>query len=745
MSAVATASAVGRLLSRLDGVKPAGDGKWVARCPCHPDTKPSLGVTVGKDGRLLLFCHAGCKTEDLLAAIGLEMKDLFASPPRRKGKPKPRVVAETAWEIVDTNGTVVAVHHRQDLDDGSKRMWWTRNGRRGLGGIRVADLPLYNLPRLLEAPHGSPCVVCEGERACDSLRERGILAVGTCCGAAVLPSDATLRPLVGHRVLLWSDSDPPGREHMRRIGAALRRLGCQDIRWVEWSNGKPGADAADFDGDDDALRALLDGAVLFDEVADQEGDLASDGDSHPLDALPPDKRKEAEKALAEPTDAANAQLLALAYGDLLRFDHPRDRWLLWRGHWWNEDQDGEVVRLAMDIARYRFHWAWSLPQDQQKSAVGWALRSRQHAHLRATVELAKVLPPIADAGEWDTAPHLLGVANGVVDLRTGELLSGRPDQRITRHIDLPYDRETRCPRWERLVLEVADGREDLAEYLRLAAGYSTTGETREQCLFVLHGPGGTGKSTFLGMLVQILGPYARAASLDAFTDPPGHSESLAQLAGKRLVTALEIREGVRLNEQRLKVLAHGNDRVAASFKYGHEFEFTPICKVWLSFNHKPRIRDDSTGLWRSVRLVPFTRVFSPNQELDLADKLRSESAGILAWLVRAARDWYRDGLPQVSVVKTATEAWRREEDLLQEWLDDCTVEGDRCVAPVADLWRSYLAWTEQEHVPQRERLGRRAFCNRLTARFGPAKGTTIAGRRVRVYEGLGLLHSGATT
>lgn len=444
-------------------------------------------------------------------------------------------------------------------------------------------------------------------------------------------------------------------------------------------------------------------------------------------------------ALAEHSDSANGELIAARYGDRLRFDHPRERWLIWRKHWWEEDTTGEVLRLAMGAARFRYRRAWDLPEDQQKAAARWALTSRQHHRLVAAMEIAKVLDPIADAADWDTDPTLIGVANGVVDLRSGRLVPADQNQRITRHLDLPFDPAAACPRWERFVLEVCDGREELAEYLRLAAGYSLTGEMREQCLFVLHGRGSTGKSTLLAHLASVIGPYAQVASFEAFTDPPGHLESLAVLAGARLVTCAETREGTRLNEQRLKALSHGNDRMSAAFKYGHEFSFTPCAKLWLALNHKPRVQDDSSGFWRSVRLLPFNRVFDPEDDPNLGATLLAERAGTLAWLVRAARDWYATGLPRVPEVLDATQAWEREANPLGDWLEARCREDESYQATALALWESYLDWCDEERIPERERLSRRAFGARLTTRWGKAVSARQEGRVVRVYRGVALM------
>ncbi|MBI4506293.1 MAG: AAA family ATPase [Chloroflexi bacterium] len=173
----------------------------------------------------------------------------------------------------------VLEHWRQDLADdegrlAEKRLWWTTNGGLGLNGRRVAALPLYLAERLASAPAGVPAVVTEGEPAGDALLARRVLAVGTVCGAAATPSDDALRPLLGRPVILWPDNDPPGERHMRRIAAALARLGHADVRIVHWADGPAKGDAADFTGSADEHRALLDAAEPWQAVAADAAEVA---------------------------------------------------------------------------------------------------------------------------------------------------------------------------------------------------------------------------------------------------------------------------------------------------------------------------------------------------------------------------------------------------------------------------------------------------------------------------------------
>jgi hypothetical protein len=119
-------SKIEALLSALESVgcnpKKVGSG-WDSRCPAHDDDVRSLSVGDGEKG-LVLACHAGCKTEDVVARIGWTMADLFPKRPRKNGKPEPRVVSQVEWKILDTAGALVALHIRQNLDNGKKKFSW---------------------------------------------------------------------------------------------------------------------------------------------------------------------------------------------------------------------------------------------------------------------------------------------------------------------------------------------------------------------------------------------------------------------------------------------------------------------------------------------------------------------------------------------------------------------------------------------------------------------------------------------
>lgn len=343
------------------------------------------------------------------------------------------------------------------------------------------------------------------------------------------------------------------------------------------------------------------------------------------------------------TDSGNAELIAELYGDVLRFDHKQSRWLVWdkSRRQWSEDRSHTILRFALAAARRRRTLAAKITNaDDANRQFRWGFESENRYRLDAAIEIVMSLPPVCDAGEgWDADPLLLGVANGIIDLRTGELREETQADRVTKHSPIRYDPDADCPRFRQFLGEIFNGDDELYWYEWKALGYCLTGLTREQWAFFNHGGGWNGKTTEAEILRHIFGDYAINLPFSALELKNRNSNDLVALAGARFVTAAEINEGVRLNEARVKALT-GSDAVTARRLYCESFTFHPTHKFWLSVNHKPIIADDSEGMWRRVHLIPYKVQFKGEKaDRQLPEKLLAEAPGILAWMVQGCLLW----------------------------------------------------------------------------------------------------------
>ena len=437
------------------------------------------------------------------------------------------------------------------------------------------------------------------------------------------------------------------------------------------------------------------------------------------------------------TDLGLARRFTLDHRHVVRHVAGRG-WLAWSGRHWQDDEDGQAVRLMKTTVICLLDAAEAKPFNSQarKDLFKFALRSESHRAITAALHLAESEKALAvTSAAFDVDPWLFNAWSGTVDLKTGELRPHRQADMLSTISPVAYRPDAACPRWLLFLSEIFGGDDELIGFVRRAVGYTLTGDTSEQCFFVLHGSGANGKSVFLSALRHVFGPYAFDPGFGVFesaTRFSPHPEQLAALAGRRFITACETAENTRLNEQRLKVLSHG-DATSARHMYGRRFEFTPTGKIWLAVNHKPRVNDDSLGFWRSVRLVPFEQEFvGPAADPRLLDKLKAEAEGILAWAVRGCLEWQREGLRPPDAVLLAGDDWRGESDSFQAFLLDCCTLGQHCSATARDLFGIYCRWAKSETLPERDRLTRTGFGRRLGKLFDRGTG------RPRTYFGVGL-------
>lgn len=440
------------------------------------------------------------------------------------------------------------------------------------------------------------------------------------------------------------------------------------------------------------------------------------------------------------TDLGNAERLAAHHGQDLRYCPEWGRWLVWTGRRWEDDRRGLVNQQAKRAVRQIYAEAAGIAdEDLRKEIVKWGLRSEAKTRIDAMMGLAQSEPGIpVTVDELDHDPWLLNVANGTVDLRTGALRAHSRQDLITKQAPIVYDPDALCPVWLAFLETVMAGRQDLIEFVRRAVGYSLTGDVSEQVVFFAYGLGANGKTTAAETITAMLGDYAQKAPRGMLTMRPGAADGvpndIARLPGARFVVSNEVEEGRRLAEAQVKDLA-GGDTLTARFMRGEFFEFRPTHKLWIYGNHKPVIRGTDEGIWRRMRLIPFeVTIPAAKQDRKLAQKLRAELPGILAWAVQGCLDWQKDGLSAPAEVTEATAAYRAEMDVLADFLTDKCILAPSAAVTKAALFTAYQTWCE---VNRERPLGKIAFGARLKER-GIADGTT--GReKTRAWLGVGLL------
>jgi putative DNA primase/helicase len=437
------------------------------------------------------------------------------------------------------------------------------------------------------------------------------------------------------------------------------------------------------------------------------------------------------------TDLGNARRLVHRHGRNLRYCWLWRKWLVWDGKRWVKDDTGEVYRLAKETVSSIYQEAAAAPNDEARKELGkHATRSEAGARIKEMVDLARSDVPVMP-DELDASPDLLNTESGTIDLRTGELREHRREDLITKIAPTTYGPDAAAPTWEAFLERVLPG-EDLRAFVQRAVGYSATGDTSEQCMFINHGGGANGKSTFQEAIAAALGDYAMRAPTEMLLAKrsDGVPNDVARLKGARFVSASETEEGRRLAESRIKDLT-GQDTITARFMKAEWFDFAPTHKLWLSTNHKPEIRGTDAAIWRRIRLVPWAVTIPPaEQDKKLPIALRHELAGILAWVVRGCLQWRREGLQAPDEVRKATGEYRAEMDVLAGFLVECCELDTGHWEYAKDLYECYKRWCDENGErpePQRKfggRLGERGFQRDR----GGSRGAGIW-RGVRLTEG----------
>lgn len=437
------------------------------------------------------------------------------------------------------------------------------------------------------------------------------------------------------------------------------------------------------------------------------------------------------------TDVGNGRRLVARHGrDLLYCDRWKT-WQVWDGQRYSRDDTGEIERRAKETVRAMYAQAGTLAEDEaRKDLVKHALRSEGGPRIREMIAAARTEEGIAVApAVFDRDPWLLNVANGTIDLHTGQLRAARRDDRMTKIAPVVYDPTAQCPTWLAFLDRVMNGRQDVIDFLQRAVGYSLTGDISEHCLFLLFGTGRNGKSTFVETLSAILSDYALTTSTDTLLvqRAGGIPNDLARLVGARLVSASESEAGRNLAEALVKQLT-GGDTISARFLHAEFFDFRPTFKLWFRTNHKPTIKGTDDGIWSRIKLIPFTQRI-PDAEMDkrLPERLLAELPGILAWSVAGCLAWQGDGLGMPTEVAKATAEYRGEMDILATFLADCCElnEDFRCTAKM--LYAAYTTWAEENGERP---ASQKAFGLRLTERGfisgrGHGGGRLWAGLRLR--------------
>src|SRR6266513_5433939 len=257
------------VLSKLTGVKRTGGG-WMALCPAHNDTNPSLSITE-KNGRVLFHCFSGCATEDVCRTAGIEMHELFEQNAEHKASPSRKIVA--TYEYTDEQGKILFQVVRYEPKDFRQRKpnacgGWSWN-------VKDVRMVLYHLPDILRS---NEVLIVEGERDVETACGMGLCATTSPAGANNLWRREYTEALRGKHVVIIADGDAPGRKKARAVAAAIYGIAAS-VRLTEMPGAKDLTEWMERGGTREQLLVFasgvpewkpeqIDGAALLDRIAE---------------------------------------------------------------------------------------------------------------------------------------------------------------------------------------------------------------------------------------------------------------------------------------------------------------------------------------------------------------------------------------------------------------------------------------------------------------------------------------------
>ncbi len=406
---------------------------------------------------------------------------------------------------------------------------------------------------------------------------------------------------------------------------------------------------------------------------------------------------ESAKALQRYTldDMGAARLFADTFrGRVLYLPEYKSYWVYCTGVWQQDKGDLMVRQLAKEMADYvreiippppkSDKTEGSVPLDQtEKKKDPWAAHRKHYGKYRFLGYRKTLIQDAQDelgghAADFDRQPFLFNLKNGTLDLQTMQLRKHNPADKLSKIANVSFDPVAHSERFEQFIMEITEGKQDRADMLQKALGYSMKGEANEECYFTAIGEKTrNGKGTLFDTVLNIFGGYG--AQMDFNTIARGGAKDgsratpdLARLIGIRFALANEPEKGVCINEALLKQLT-GSDDITARPLYGDLIEFKPKFKLFVSANSKPTVSDDSLFSSNRIKVLPFTRHFSEEErDTSLKASFRTEQAksGILNWLLVGYRKYLAEGLKDTPEMKALTGEYRRENDYIGQYLDD---------------------------------------------------------------------------
>jgi len=433
-------------------------------------------------------------------------------------------------------------------------------------------------------------------------------------------------------------------------------------------------------------------------------------------------------------------------------------WMRYDGSRWRDAAESAVVE---EIRQWvKGHWEAVVEEykhDQSRDVKarmdGWK-QLLTNARIKALASLARG-PLLTHADQFDAHPDLLNCPNGVVDLRTGELLEPDAAYLMTKMAGVPYDPTATHPDFVQALAALPP---EVQGWYQVRVGQAATGHMASDDLMVVQKGGGkNGKSTLAGVITRALGTYHVLVSDRVLLgNHDQHPTELMDLKGARYALMEETPEARQLNVQQLKKVV-GTPQITARRIRQDPVTFDASHSLFVNTNFAPAVVETDYGTWRRLAMVRFPYTYRAAQEdvrgpMDrlgdarLRERLLEQETGAqaaLAWMVAGAAYWYEHGFPALpELVVKDTEEWRREGDLIMAFADDRLTFGPEHHARLEDLFQAFGQWLAAKgHKPWTQKTFQSRFSSHdyITDRHAEYGVRRVDGLTKRAWWGVQLV------
>jgi P4 family phage/plasmid primase-like protien len=281
---------------------------------------------------------------------------------------------------------------------------------------------------------------------------------------------------------------------------------------------------------------------------------------------------------------------------------------------------------------------------------------------------------------------------------TVELRPHRPQSHLRHCLDVVYDPEAECPKYDKALLEIfakADKPKTMVRHWNELLGYLIQPKRNIPVIVIMFGGGDNGKTVLIRTVTRLLG--RELVHAQRVEDLDKNRFAMGSLFGKYLFVDDDVRAGARLPDGMLKTISEAKE-VTGELKYKPSFNFVVRTVPVLLCNNIPSVADLSHGMQRRLMAIPFDRTFTEEEkDPDLFDRIwEGELPGVLNQALAGYGRLLKRGtrFKRPAAIEKATARWLQQANPLPAFLESQCIKNSQGRCLMQDFYSAYSTWTK---------------------------------------------------